>query len=174
MRNPREAPIDPLHAALLFGLAVSAIMDAFTSRIPNAITFSLLLVGFIGQTMYGEGAWFATMGAGLAFLIHFGLWQLKLEGAGDAKLMIAVGAIVGWETMLEATIWRYIFLFPYAALTLTVKGKWPNFFAALRWTADKMRGHDVGERPEPTYMPFGPLIAVAVPMAVYTGWLDLG
>lgn len=148
-------------------------IDAFTSRIPNALTFSLLAVGLLAQATVGEGLTFALIGAGVAFALHFALWQLGLEGAGDAKLMIAVGAFVGWTTMLEATAWRYVFLLPYAVVTLTVKRKWSNFFAAIRWTQRKMLGMEVGERPPPTYMPFGPLIAIAVPLALFTPWLDM-
>ena len=55
---------------------------------------------------------------------------------------------------------------------LTVLRRWTHFRAALRWSLDRARGLPVGERPEPTFMPFGPLIAIAVPVALNTGWLE--
>lgn len=151
---------------------VAAGTDIASKRIPNWLTFGLLAVGLVWQTVAGQGLVYALYGAGAAFALHFVLWQIKLEGAGDAKLMMAVGAFCGWQTMLEATWWRYVLLVPYALVTITVLGRWQNFKAAVMWTYMKATGMDVGERPEPKYMPFGPLIALAVPAALYTDWLD--
>jgi prepilin peptidase CpaA len=151
---------------------VGAVLDLRTKKIPNWLTFSLLAVGIAVSGSIGDGWAFALYGAGVAFVLHFVLWQLGLEGAGDAKLMMAVGAFVGWQTMLEATLWRYVLLLPYAVVALTVLRKWGNFRAALHWTIARAQGVEVGERPTPTELPFGPLIAVAVPVAVYTSWLD--
>jgi Flp pilus assembly protein protease CpaA len=157
---------------LLFAaLVVAAVIDVQTTRIPNALTFPLMLLGLLVQGTIGTGMMDGFTGLGVAFALHFALWQLKLEGAGDAKLMMAVGAFVGWQTMLEATLWRYVLQIPYAVVVLTVKGRWANFQAAARWTLLKAQGVDVGERPEPTLMPFGPLIALATPAAVYTSTL---
>lgn len=121
----------------------------------------------------GDGLVAGLLGAGVAFALHFVMWQMKLEGAGDAKLMMGVGAILGWAPMLEATVWRYVLLLPYAVTALTVMRRWPNFIAAVMWVRSKSLGADPGPRPPATEMPFGPLIAVAVPLAIFTSWLDL-
>lgn len=126
----------------------------------------------VSVSPYGAGLGPALLGAVLAFVLHYGMWTIGLEGAGDAKLMTGVGAFVGYATMLEATLWRYLLLLPYAVLVITLKRRWPNFRDALRWSLMRARGMPVGERPEPTYMPFGPLIAVAVPLAVHTALLE--
>lgn len=161
---------------LFAGLLVAAIIDLRTKQIPNALTGPLMLVGLAVATLSApvalEGFLFGFYGWLAAFVLHFILWQLGLEGAGDAKLMMAVGAFVGWETMIEATFWRYVLLFPYALVALTVLGRWGNFRRAITWTMAKAQGVDVGDRPEPTKLPFGPVIAAAVPAAVYTDWLD--
>lgn len=169
-------------AILLLGLLVGGVHDAFTRRIPNWLTFSLMLVGLactsvLGPALLppeavGEGFGFGLTGLLAAFVMHFVLWQLGLEGAGDAKLMMAVGAFVGWETMIEATLWRYVLLVPYAVVTLTVMRRWTSFRDAVLWTVMRARGVDAGDRPEPILMPFGPLIAVATPLAMFTGVLD--
>lgn len=151
---------------------MAAGLDLRTSRIPNALTFSLLALGLAVSVTIGAGLGVALTGVGVAFVLHFVLWQLGLEGAGDAKLMMAVGAFLGYAPMLEATLWRYLLLIPYAVVVITVKGRWGNFRAALQWTLLKAQGSEVGERPEATEVPFGPLIAVAVPLAVYTDVLD--
>lgn len=154
------------------GMLYAAISDIRTKKIPNALTFPLMLVGVLANTATGEGWQFALTGLGVAFALHYVLASLSLEGAGDAKLMMAVGAFLGWETMLEATVWRYVFLFPYGIIALTVMGRWANFIAASRWTLLKAQGVDAGERPEPTLLPFGPLLALSVPPAIQTDWLN--
>jgi Flp pilus assembly protein protease CpaA len=157
---------------LFVALVVAGVIDMRTTKIPNALTFPLMLLGLLVQATVGTGITDGLMGLAAAFAIHYVLWQIKLEGAGDAKLMMAVGAFVGWTTMFEATLWRYVLQIPYAAAVLTFKGRWGNFREASRWTLLKAQGVDVGARPEPTLMPFGPLIAVAAPIALYTDYLD--
>ncbi len=119
-----------------------------------------------------RGVAFAMFCAVVAFALHFAFYLMKLEGAGDAKLMMGISAMLGLRLMLEMTAWRYLLLFPYAIITITVRGRWGNFAAALRWTIGGFLGRDMGERPEPTYMPFGPLIALSYPLALATPWLD--
>lgn len=132
----------------------------------------MLAIGLVYQSIWGAGLLFGLGGVGLAFVLHYALWSLKMEGAGDAKMMMAVGAFVGWNAMVEATVWRYMLLIPYALVILTVLGRWGNFRDAVRWTLFKAQGVTVGERPEATYMPFGPLLAISVPAALYTDVLD--
>lgn len=165
--------MDPRLIILFVALALAAVLDIATKKIPNWLTFSLLLVGLLATSTYGEGFVFGLTGAGVAFVLHYAMWQIGLEGAGDAKLMMGVGAILGWHVMIEATLWRYMLLFPYAIVAITVTRRWGSFRQALLWTAKKVRGRPVGERPEPLLMPFGPLIALAVPLAIYTSYLEL-
>lgn len=155
------------------GLAVATVSDLATKKIYNWITFSLLTFGLLMSVSPGGiGIVPALTGAGIALGLHWVLWRIGLEGAADAKLMTGVGAFIGTASMLEATLWRYLLHLPFALAVLTVLGRWGNFMAAWQWTRDKMKGLEVGERPEPTYMPFAPLIALAVIAALNTGWLE--
>lgn len=145
-------------------------------RIPNKLTGPLMLIGLVGHGVLGGADGFTTalFGWAIAFALHYTLASLGLEGAGDGKLMMAVGAFTGWETMVEATIWRYLFLLPYAAVVLTFFQRWGHFQQAVLWTMGKAMGKDVGPRPEPLKMPFGPVIALVVPLSIHTNWLGLG
>jgi Flp pilus assembly protein protease CpaA len=175
-----EAPIDheQIKVAIVgFALIIAAVFDAWKNRIPNWMTGPLLLVAIVLSTMWSpDAAWrgfaISLFAATVAFALHFVLYLMKLEGAGDAKLMMGISAMLGLEMMLEMTAWRYVLLFPYAIITITVRRRWGNFAAALRWTIGGFLGRDMGERPEPTYMPFGPLIALSFPIALATTWLD--
>lgn len=82
--------------ALLTMLVLSVYSDLKTRRIPNKVTVSGLLAGLIlGAFLEGGFPLEALSGAGLAFLMAFFIFALGGFGAGDAKLVTAVGAFVG-------------------------------------------------------------------------------
>ena len=66
-------------------------------RVPNWLVLAGLLAGLLlNSVLYGlPGLWSGLQGMGLALLIYFPLYLLHAMGAGDAKLMAAVGSIVG-------------------------------------------------------------------------------
>lgn len=76
---------------------LAAVLDWRTRRIPNWLTVPGLLLGVaLHAFLTGwQGALFALKGAGLALLLLLPLVLLRGLGAGDWKLMGAVGASVG-------------------------------------------------------------------------------
>lgn len=158
----------------MLGLLVAVVTDIREHRIPNLLTGPLMLVGLLGNAVLadGIGLWAAFVGWGIAFVLHFLLTVMGLEGAGDGKLMMAVGAFVGWQTMIEATVWRYLLLLPYALAVVVIMRRWHHFLAAVMWSYRKLTGQEVGERPEATEMPFAPIIAIAVPLAMRSTWIE--
>lgn len=86
-----------LQVVLLAIVLLGAILDLRTRRLPNWLTAGGALIGiFLNWFLFGmPGFWFALKGAGIALLIYFPLFALRAMGAGDAKLMAAVGSIVG-------------------------------------------------------------------------------
>ncbi len=149
--------------------------DIRTKLIPNKLTGPLMVVGIVGNSLLADGIGFqaAFIGWFLAFVVHFTLNAIGLEGAGDGKLMMGVGAFLGWETMIEATLWRYVVLLPYAVIALTVMQRWWAFREAVAWTGKTITGQEAGERPPAMELPFGPVIAFVVPIAMQTDWLVL-
>ena len=78
-------------------VAWSALLDSRTRRIPNWLTVSGFLAGIL---VHGAlGGWHAIRvtleGAGLGLAILMPLVLLRALGAGDWKLMGALGALVG-------------------------------------------------------------------------------
>src|SRR5215471_1437103 len=104
-----------VEAVLLALVLGAAVYDARYRRIPNWLTASGVLVGlamnaFIGRpydgVSYGfPGLLFGLKGFALAFGVYIFLYILRAMGAGDVKLMAAVGSMVGWED------WFGIFVF---------------------------------------------------------------
>ena len=83
---------------------VAAVYDVRFRRIPNWLSLSGVLLGiglnaFLavdGLHWYEGYNWRSALGGlGLAFVIYFPLYLLRGMGAGDVKLMAAVGALVG-------------------------------------------------------------------------------
>lgn len=87
----------PAFAAVAIGVAVATIVDIRSRRIPNALTATMAGAG-VGLAAAGVSG--ISIGAALAgMLVGFALMMpghlLGATGAGDVKLMAAVGAIVG-------------------------------------------------------------------------------
>ena len=96
--------------ALVAGAIVATVTDLRTRRIPNALTASMaaLGVGFAATGISGLsiGASLVGLALGLALMLpgHF----LGATGAGDVKLMGAVGAVVGPGIVVSAFLFTAI------------------------------------------------------------------
>ena len=86
-----------IQGVLLIGLIAAAVTDVRSRRVPNGITFSLALVGLGFHTVSesGSGILFSLEGLGLGLILFLGFYMYGGMGAGDVKLLAAVGAIVG-------------------------------------------------------------------------------
>jgi prepilin peptidase CpaA len=86
-----------LQIVLLLLVGIAAVYDIRFRRIPNWLVLTGLLAGVGLNTflLHWSGVRASLLGIGLAFLIYFPLYLLRGMGAGDVKLMAAIGAIVG-------------------------------------------------------------------------------
>lgn len=87
----------PLVAVLAVLVLIAAFFDIRTRKIPNQLTVGGLLAGLVLHA--GLGGWTglrtALLGAGLGLLVFLPPYLLRGTGAGDVKLMGAVGALAG-------------------------------------------------------------------------------
>src|SRR6266851_1193508 len=88
---------------LTLALTLSAALLDWRSRcIPNWLTVSGLLSGLTLHTVLNgwQGMRFSLEGTALALVLLLPLVMLRALGAGDWKLMGAVGAFLGWKLFL--------------------------------------------------------------------------
>ena len=94
----------PTFVVLLVLLTASTVTDLKTRRIPNAWTASGIVAGLALGLLQGQlGGAFLGFAAGLA--IGLPLFALGALGGGDAKLLAAVGALMGPASLLSALLY---------------------------------------------------------------------
>ncbi len=89
--------------ALIGASLVAALTDLRQGRIPNWLTLPLWLLGLV-WAMHLEGAQGFAGALGVSLLLalpYVALWVLAKGGAGDAKLMAAIGA---WLSLDEGLV----------------------------------------------------------------------
>lgn len=135
-------------AILMMALIVLAIIDFRTFRLPDSITLPLMMMGLVFNFLYQPG--FTTIdsaliGAALGFGFLWGVNHLYRAlkkqdglGLGDAKLLAALGAWLGWQVLPEILL---------LAAVLGLIGGW----IWLRW--QRLATNQA--------FPFGPFIAFA-------------
>jgi prepilin peptidase CpaA len=94
-----------LHLPKILVLAlvlVAGVYDFRFRRIPNWLTVTGVLMGFAANALVAHlpGVRAAALGLGLAMVVYVPLYLLRAMGAGDVKLMAAVGALVGPSSWL--------------------------------------------------------------------------
>jgi prepilin peptidase CpaA len=165
-------------SAVLLALGVAlwaGWLDWRTRRIPNWLTMPALLAGFAINSIGGgwSGLKAAGEGAGLALALLLPLVLLRGLGAGDWKLMGALGALLGPSrmvvllvgTILVAGVMALVEMFRKNRTTETVK----NLFILLRGFITFRLVPDTGlislDNPGLMKLPFG--VAVAISAATF-------
>lgn len=88
----------PVHAVAVVGTVLAAaVSDVMSRRIPNALTLgaAAVAIGMHGVLSGWSGVVFAVSGWAVGLALFFPLFALKGMGAGDVKLLAAIGAWLG-------------------------------------------------------------------------------
>jgi prepilin peptidase CpaA len=156
-------------------LVPAAISDLKSQRIPNKITFPAAIIGIIFNTWGNgfDGFLFSLQGLGLGIAIFIVPYIIGKMGAGDAKLMGAVGAFLGPKGVFIAFLYIAIAGGIYTLLmVLFNRGKFEGFFMdqyvnLLTFRVTKKL--DLGNKQEPGR----PRLCYGLAIAVGT-WLYIG
>lgn len=98
------------NAFLLLLIMSSGFSDLKERKIPNEITFSGILIGIILNLLMGgwTGLLQGILGMFVGMAIFFLPFAMGGMGAGDVKLMGAIGALMGWEFSVMTALFAAI------------------------------------------------------------------
>ena len=116
--------IQVLLAAIVF---VAAFFDIRYKRVPNWLTVPGVILGIALNTFLSffptAGLLYSLKGLALAFGVYFVLYLLRGMGAGDVKLMAAVGAAAGWQNWLGIFVFTAVIGGAAAVVLAVSKGR---------------------------------------------------
>ncbi len=158
--------LSPADAMVVGLLAVAVYTDLRSRRVPNSLTFGAMGVALAVHIVLGlvhggrEGLLPALLtwllGILAAFIPGFLLWRLGgALKAGDAKLLMAIGAILGPLELLRVLLFTLIVEIPVGLAQLTASGRLRSFFSVVK--AGVTRDAD---GPKPLMTPFAGVIAL--------------
>ena len=146
--------------------------DIRETRIPNWLSLPLLAAGLLYAGILGgwSGLGDAVLGAVVASAIFIWAYIAFSGGAGDAKLMMGVGAWLGYDAALAEVIAISLVGFAYAILTMVFRGRAKElpyvFIGGMYQILRSFQGHfgskkvskDISEHDdgEPVDQPVGP------------------
>jgi len=165
-----------LYFAFVGGMIVATFVDLEWMEIPDEVTLPLVAIGLVSAPYRtGEEALDLAVGAGAGFLIVQMVFVVSYEqlfgrrgmGEGDAKLLMAIGAFLGWKAVLFALVAGSFQGLIAAGISLaTGKSFTPNPPYHERagyedYEDDEDEEDDEGEEGSPMKLPFGPFLALA-------------
>ena len=170
-----------LKLLLMAIVVVAAIYDLRFRRIPNWLNLSGVVLGVLVNTVLfaGSGLAVAALGIGCSLLVYVPLYLIRGMGAGDVKLMAAVGAIAGPWNWLGIFIATALLGGVVSLVFVGLKGRFQqtclnvglivNELCQLRLPAKSNPHLDVRD-PQALGMPHGALIAMgAVAFLIVSG-----
>lgn len=165
---------------LIVLVAVTSYTDLRFQRIRNIHTAPSMLAGILlGLGVAGVGgAGMAVLGILCGFASMGILYALGIMKAGDVKLAMAVGALVGPLEAVRTVILSFVLYLPVGLVYLTFSGNWSQVWAAMkglgRYLYSRLHPALAGEPLEMkgmTLAPFGMVLGVAALLVHFLNWL---
>jgi prepilin peptidase CpaA len=135
-------PPPGVEAVLLVLVLGAAVYDVRYRRIPNWLSVSGVLIGLALNTFLYQG-WpglrLSLSGLVVAFGVYIVLYALRAMGAGDVKLMGAVGALVGWQDWFGIFLVAAIVGGVMALILVATKGRVKKTFWNVGFILNEMK-----------------------------------
>ncbi|MGZ8945549.1 MAG: A24 family peptidase [Methylococcaceae bacterium] len=113
-----------IYTILALCLLIASIYDATIKKIPNWIALIIIVSGLSWNCFFAEGLGLRDSGTGLVagLLLMLPGYVFASMGAGDVKLMAAIGSVVGFNSVLDVVLYSYMVIFVIAIFFIIVKG----------------------------------------------------
>lgn len=166
-------------------LVVAAVIDGYELRVPNWITFPMIVSGWVYSTVLSpyagwQGLWLSLVGTAVGFALLLPAYAVGGMGAGDVKLLGGVGAWM-WGTItlysfaVSALVGGVI-----AVLMVLSRGAWQKhknqFWSILNEIAtvkdpEKLAEIAAERKPRMFLLPYG--IPIAIGTISYFAWTGM-
>ncbi|MFY9255572.1 MAG: A24 family peptidase [Fuerstiella sp.] len=109
-------------------LILAAWIDGKELKVPNWITFPMVLSGLVYSAVIGDGISAGLLGMCCGLLCLLPLYSVGGMGAGDVKLMAGIGAWVGWEITFYSFCVSVIVGAIMAVIMVASRGAWKKHY----------------------------------------------
>jgi prepilin peptidase CpaA len=159
--------------ALAAGVIVATVVDIRTRRIPNAITASMAGagIGFAASGLSGISLSAAALGFAVGLVLMLPGHSLGATGAGDVKLMAAIGSLLGPVVVVKAFLFTAVAGGVLAVIVAARRRRLAATFAGtarLIATPSDARNECRTAAPSSRFA-YGPAIAIGSVMAALIG-----
>ena len=135
-------PAPAVEVVLIVLVLAAAVYDVRYRRIPNWISVSGAAIGLaLNAFLYRgvPGLLFSLKGLALGFGAYFLLYAIRAMGAGDVKLMGAVGSLVGWEDWFAIFLVTAVLGGVLALIVVVARGRVKKTFWNVGYIFGEMR-----------------------------------
>jgi prepilin peptidase CpaA len=124
---------------LAIAMGIAVIEDLRRLKIPNWVTYPTMLLALIAHGVAAgvDGLLFSAGGLASGIGLFIIPYLMGGMGAGDAKLMGAVGAIIGPKGVLMASILAVLFGGVYGAILFALNRRYAASFGKRLWATVK-------------------------------------
>jgi prepilin peptidase CpaA len=155
------------HYAVLFLALSSVITDLLKGKIYNIITLPFLLLGILYSAHLAglQGVGQSLLGILAGFLLYGWMYAVRALGAGDVKLLMALGAWGGLRFAEETALLGILVGGVLGVILLALTGRLPGFIRRMYYFVLSLYVSELEFQPpkiDKTFkMPFGIPIAIA-------------
>lgn len=167
-----------LYAVTLAACLVATVTDTIERRILNALTFPMMALGIAIHAIWdpiGAGRWAGLLGLVALGIPFFVLFAFKVVGAGDVKLLMGVGALMGLPSTLPVGIVVLVMAGLVSLIAMLGTNRLGRIGQIFRYGLFRVTGRgDITSSPKPYKIPMGLAILLGVGSYIAVKTLAMG